>query len=54
MQRPLREHITFIEQKIETLKAKLASAELSETEKRYLTTDLGIAERALAHFKKGL
>ena len=52
MQRPLREHIVYIEQKIETLKAKLENDQLPASEREAVVMDLGIAERALLLFRK--
>lgn len=51
MQRTLREHIDYLERKIETLKRRSTELDRTEAEKREMD-DLGIAERALVHFQK--
>jgi hypothetical protein len=52
MQRTLGEHIEYLERKIETLKRRSTELDRTEAEKREMEIDLGIAERALVHFKK--
>jgi len=52
MQRPLREHISYLEQKIEALKLECADDRVTDPEKVNRRIDLGIAERALVHFRK--
>jgi hypothetical protein len=52
MQRTLREHINYLEEKIKTLQKELTNPDRSLVEKAELKVDLGIAERSLAHFQK--
>lgn len=52
MQRTLREHITDLERKIESLKKEIHESGKSLLEKREISIDLGIAERSLVHFRK--
>lgn len=52
MHRSLREHITQLEQRIESLEAALADPDRTTTEKVDLRLDLEIAERALTYFRK--
>jgi len=52
MQRTLREHISFLEEKIAALKKELENTAIPPIEKTEIEIDLGIAERALAHFQK--
>ena len=52
MQRPLREHIAYLEEKIENIKRRSAEFDRTEAEKSEMQIDLGIAERALVHFQK--
>ena len=52
MQRTLSEHIAYLEQKIEALKKQLEEPERIASEQNEIEIDLGIAERALAHFRK--
>lgn len=52
MQRTLREHIDYLEQKIETLKGHLAEPDRSFHDLEEIGIDLGIAERSLMHFRK--
>ena len=54
MQRTLREHISFLEEKIAALKKELENPAIPPIEKTEIEIDLGIAERALAHFQKGI
>jgi hypothetical protein len=52
MQRTLREHITYLEQKIEALKEELRDLRKPTAEQNEVAVDLGMAERALVHFRK--
>ena len=52
MQRSLSEHITYLEQKIAMLKKQLEEPERAASEQNEIEIDLGIAERALAHFRR--
>ena len=52
MQRPLSEHIAYLEHKSETLKAALADPDRTAEERVSLRTDLDMAERALTFFRK--
>ena len=52
MQRTLSEHIAYLEQKIETLKQQLDDPRKTASEQNEVEIDLGIAERALAHFQR--
>ena len=52
MQRTLREHITHLERKIESLKKESRQPGKSLTEQKEINIDLGIAERSLVHFRK--
>jgi hypothetical protein len=52
LQRTLREHIAYLEQKIEIFKKELEEPEKSLMERSELRTDLGIAERSLVFFRK--
>ncbi|MGC2637218.1 MAG: hypothetical protein WA294_08555 [Acidobacteriaceae bacterium] len=52
MQRTLHEHIVYLEQKIESLKKELEEPGKSPSQQNEIEIDLGIAERALAHFRK--
>jgi hypothetical protein len=52
MQRTLSEHITYLEQKIESLKKALEEPGKSLSQQNETEIDLGIAERALVHFQK--
>lgn len=52
MQRPLQEHLLYLETRIEELKKKLRDNSLAKAEKETAQIDLGIAERALIHFQK--
>ena len=54
MDRTLQEHIAYLEQKIEKLKALLADARRSKDEKVVLRIDLDMAERAINHYRRGL
>lgn len=52
MQRTLKEHISYLEQKIETLNKDLYDPGKSFATQTEIRTDLGIAECALVHFRK--
>jgi len=52
MQRTLSEHIAYLEQKIATLKKQLEEPGRAASEQNETEIDLGIAERALAHFRR--
>lgn len=52
MQRSLREHITFLEEKIASLKTQQGDRDRTPGERNQSAVDLGIAERALVHFQK--
>lgn len=52
MQRPLQEHIAFLEEKIVRLKAEANDASRSAEERYQASLDLGIAERAIVHFRQ--
>jgi hypothetical protein len=52
MQRTLREHIDYLEQKIEALKREIDEPGKSAHDVEQVSIDLGIAERSLAHFQK--
>ncbi len=52
MQRTLREHIDYLEQKIETLKSQLNQTGTSLHDLNETGIDIGIAERSLVHFRK--
>lgn len=52
MQRTLSEHISYLEEKIESLRKQLAATGQTASEQNGIEIDLGIAERALAHFQK--
>ena len=52
MQRTLREHINFLEEKIALLKKELENPARAPIERTEIEIDLGIAERALVHFQK--
>jgi len=52
--RPIKDHIAHLEQKIEQLKAKLADPHRTDAEKVVARIDLGIAERAITHYRKAL
>lgn len=51
MQRPLREHIASLEEKIEALKAQQNDPGRSADERYQSSIDLRFAERALEHFR---
>ncbi|HUA91623.1 MAG TPA: hypothetical protein VL991_03595 [Terracidiphilus sp.] len=52
MERTLREHIDYLEKKIEMLKKELQGPEQTPSQQNEIEIDLGIAERALAHFQR--
>jgi hypothetical protein len=52
MQRTLSEHIAYLEQKIDMLKKQLEEPEKTASQQNEIEIDLGIAERALAHFQR--
>jgi hypothetical protein len=52
MQRPLHVHISYLEQKIDTLQRRLLDPDLTEYVAGELRADLAIAQRALASFRK--
>jgi hypothetical protein len=52
MQRPLREHIAYLEQKSEAIKQSLLDPDRSTSEKLQLHIDLDMAQRALGFFRK--
>lgn len=52
MQRPLQEHIASLEEKIAHLKTQANHADRTAAERYQAALDLGIAERALIHFRK--
>jgi hypothetical protein len=52
MQRPLANHIMSLEQKIGALNLRLNEGGLTPLETNEVRIDLGIAERALVHFRK--
>lgn len=52
MQRTLREHIDYLEQKIEALKKELEQPGKSLSAVNEIGIDIGIAERSLVHFRK--
>ncbi|HEY1647500.1 MAG TPA: hypothetical protein VGF96_05945 [Terracidiphilus sp.] len=52
MQRTLSEHITFLEQRIESLKNQLQETDKWSSQQSEIKIDLSIAERALVHFRR--
>lgn len=52
MKRTLQEHISSLEQKIQTLRAQCDDLARPSDERLALTVDLDLAERALEHFRK--
>ena len=52
MQRTLREHLTYLEQRIEALHKEMLEPGKSRSAKNEISIDLGIAERSLLHFQK--
>lgn len=52
MQRPLSEHIAFLEHKSKALRAALADPDRSAAERVNLRLDIDMAERALKLFQK--
>ena len=52
MQRPLKEHIALLEQKIQVLTATANDVQRTAEERYQATVDLDFAEKALAHFQQ--
>ena len=52
MQRPLRDHVAYLEQKIVLLNKELEEPTKTLLQKNEIKVDLGIAERSLVHFRK--
>jgi len=52
VERSLREHITYLEQKIANLKAQASDPDRTADERYQSSIDIGIAERALVHFRR--
>jgi hypothetical protein len=52
MDRPLKDHIAYLEQKIENLKAQHDDLDLTAGERYQAVIDLELAERALACFRE--
>lgn len=52
MDRPLKDHIAYLERKIENLKAQQDDMKLTSGERYQATIDLGFAESALASFRQ--
>ena len=52
MQRTLREHITYLQQKIDALNSQLIDPDKTDFQRGQLRIDLGIAVRSLEHFQK--
>jgi hypothetical protein len=52
MQRTLREHIDYLEQKIGALTTELEQSGQSSHHLSQIGIDIGIAERSLTHFRK--
>ena len=52
MERPLREHLAYLERKIENLKAEQNNPDRTAGERYQASIDLGIAERALVCFRQ--
>ncbi|HEY1804246.1 MAG TPA: hypothetical protein VGG45_07165 [Terracidiphilus sp.] len=52
MQRTLSDHISRIEDRLESLNKELEDPSRSAVEREQIGIDIGIAERSLAHFKK--
>ena len=52
MERPLKDHIALLEQKIENLKARQADFNVTAADRYQAVIDLERAERALAHYRE--
>jgi hypothetical protein len=52
MQRPLSEHIAYLEHKSATLRVAIADPDRTAAERVNLRMDLDMAERALSFFRK--
>jgi len=52
VERPLREHVAYLEQKIDSLKAQQSDPDRTAGERYQASIDLGIAERALIYFRQ--
>ena len=52
MQLPLHEHISYLERRVQTIKAALADADHNAAGEMDLRIELDLAERALSHFRR--
>jgi hypothetical protein len=52
VQRPLQDHIAYLEQKIVILNKELVDTTKTLLQRNEIKIDLGIAERSLVHFRK--